>query len=47
MSVWLNPLVADANDLDHRILFKETLIESEISCGTGMCRPKSNNLAVT
>ena len=21
MSVWLNPLVADANDLDHRILF--------------------------
>lgn len=21
MSVWLNPLVADADDLDHRILF--------------------------
>ena len=25
---------------------RASLIESEIPCGTGMCRPKSNNLAV-
>ena len=27
--------------------FKESLIQSEIPCGIGMCRPKSNNLAMT
>ena len=26
---------------------KESLIESEIPCGTGMCCPKYNNLAMT
>ena len=25
---------------------EESLIESEIPCGTGMCRPKYNNLAM-
>ena len=28
-------------------LVKEALIQSEIPCGIGMCRPKSNNLAMT
>ena len=26
---------------------QETLIQSEIPCGIGICRPKSNNLAMT
>ena len=35
VSVWLNPLVADADDLDHRILFKETLMKSEFPATQG------------
>ena len=30
-----------------KAFIKESLIQSEIPCGTGTCRPKSNNLAIT